>query len=64
MKISMMYQLRMADVNRTLGCNCQHKVIFAAFIVANIDKAGDMDMDCGVCENKWQDFRRGLERPC
>ena len=37
---------------------------FAAFTVANVDEAGDMDMDCGVCENMGQDFRRGLERPC
>ncbi len=28
---------------------------FAAFTVANVDEAGDMDMDCGVCENMGQD---------
>jgi hypothetical protein len=37
---------------------------FAAFTVANIDEAGDMDIDCGGCENMGQDFRRGLERSC
>jgi hypothetical protein len=33
---------------------------FAAFTVANVDEAGDMDMDCGVCENMGQG-KRGTE---
>ena len=37
---------------------------FVAFTVANIDEAGDMDMDCDGCENMGQEFRRCLERPC
>ena len=37
---------------------------FAAFTMANVDEAGDVGMDCGVCGVMGQDFRRGLDRPC
>jgi hypothetical protein len=54
-----------ADVMQKLG-HKQSTAAKRAFLhsMNMVAHAGDLDMNCCVCEIMGQDFRRGLERPC
>ena len=54
-----------ADLMQELGHE-QSSAAKRAFLhsVNMVADAGDMGMNCCVCEIMGQDFRRGLERPC